>query len=125
MAHKIDLRDYGIFSGLGFHPLEYWTLPGWLHGLMSSHEPAPNRCRASIYRSTLEGLGYRVESYVTHLAGTQEEIEPHWREWPADDRVETARELVGGIRGRLDAEFRALADEDLMAMGVFLSARKA
>ncbi len=124
MAHKVDLRDYGIFSSLDFHPLEYWTLPGWLHSLMSSHEPAPNRCRASAYRRTLERLGYSVESFVTHLAGRDEEIEPHWKEWPLDSRVEKARELVGQIRGRLDSEFRALTDEDLMAMGVFLSARK-
>jgi SAM-dependent methyltransferase len=124
MAHKIDLRDYGIFTSRGFHPLEYWTLPGWLHTLMSSHEPAPNRRRPSAYRAILEQLGYSCEMYVTHLAGTDVEIEPHWSEWPSEDRVNKARELVARIRGRLDAEFQQLTDEDLMASGVFVAARR-
>jgi SAM-dependent methyltransferase len=110
MAHKIDLRDYGIFTSRGFHPLEYWTLPGWLHTLMSSHEPAPNRRRPSEYLAILEQLGYSCEMYVTHLAGTEAEIEPHWSEWPSEDRVNKARELVARIRGRLDAEFQQLSD---------------
>jgi SAM-dependent methyltransferase len=124
MAHKIDLRDYRIFSSRGFHPLEYWTLPGWLHTFMSSHEPAPNRCRASQYRALLEQLGCSVETWVTHLAGTEAEIEPHWKQWPVDGRVAVARELVARIRPRLDGEFRSLDDEDLMAAGVFLLAQK-
>lgn len=124
MAHKIDLRDYGIFSTRGFHPLEYWTLPGWLHTLMSSHEPAPNRRRPSAYRAILEQLGYACEVYVTHLAGTEAEIEPHWKEWPSEDRVDKAREMVARIRGRLDAEFQQLSDEDLMAAGVFVAVQR-
>jgi SAM-dependent methyltransferase len=124
MAHKIDLRDYGIFSARGFHPLEYWTLPGWLHSCMSSHEPAPNRCRASGYRAVLERLGYEVDTWITHLAGTEAEIEPHWNDWPVDSRVDLARELATQIRPRLATEFRALEDEDLMTTGVFLVARK-
>jgi hypothetical protein len=62
--------------------------------------------------------------YVTHLAGTDVEIEPHWSEWPSEDRVNKARELVARIRGRLDAEFQQLTDEDLMAAGVFVAARR-
>lgn len=124
LAHKIDLRDYGIFSSRGFHPLEYFTLPAWLHGLMSSHEPAPNRQRASAYRSLVEQLGYRTRIYVTHLAGIPDEIEPHWRALPADARVETARRLVTQIRPRLAAQFRSLSDEDLMTAGIFLAAEK-
>jgi hypothetical protein len=124
MAHKIDLRDYGIFSARGFHPLEYWTLPGWLHTVMSSHEPAPNRCRASTYRAMLDQLGYQFEVYVTHLAGTDAEIEPHWKHWPLDARADKARQLVAGIRGRLDAGFRELSDEDLITTGIFVTAEK-
>ena len=124
MAHKIDLRDYGIFSARGFHPLEYWTLPEWLHALMSSHEPAPNRRRAGAYRSMLESLGYRCEIFTTHLAGTEAEIEPHWKDWPSDARVEQARQFVAQIRPRLACEFQALSDEDLMAAGIFVAATK-
>jgi SAM-dependent methyltransferase len=124
LAHKIDLRDYGIFSGRGFHPLEYWTLPGWLHALMSSHEPAPNRRLASAYRSMLEDLGYRCDIFLTHLVGTEAELEPHCRDWPLDRRVEQARLLAARIRPRLAAEFRGLGDEDLMTAGIFISAQK-
>jgi hypothetical protein len=125
MAHKIDLRDYGIFSTRGFHPLEYWTLPGWLHALMSSHEPAPNRRRASAYRALLENLGYRCDTFITHLAGAEAEIEPHWKDWPRDARVDQARQLVARIRPRLAAEFQALSEEDLMTTGIFVAATKA
>jgi hypothetical protein len=125
MAHKIDLRDYGIFSTRGFHPLEYWTLPGWLHALMSSHEPAPNRRRASAYRALLENLGYRCDTFITHLAGAEAEIEPHWKDWPRDARVDRARQLVARIRPRLAAEFQALSEEDLMTTGIFVAATKA
>lgn len=124
LAHKIDLRDYGIFSSRGFHPLEYWTLPAWLHALMSSHEPAPNRQRAPAYRAILENLGYRCDIFLTHLAGTEMEIEPHWKGWPLDARVEQARQLVARIRPRLAAEFHALSDEDLMTTGIFVAAAK-
>ncbi len=124
MAHKIDLRDYGIFSERGFSPLEYWTLPGWLHRRMSSHEPAPNRRRAAAYRAMLENLGYRCRLFVTHLAGTETEIEPHWSDWPDDPRVDQARRLVAEIRPRLATEFRTLSDEDLMATGIFVAAAK-
>lgn len=124
MAHKIDLRDYGIFSARGFHPLEYWTLPESLHDRMSSHEPAPNRQRAGAYRAMLESLGYRCDTFITHVAGSEAEIEPHWKDWPPDARVEQARQLVGQIRPRLAAEFRALSDEDLMTTGIFVAAVK-
>jgi hypothetical protein len=124
MAHKIDLRDYGIFSARGFHPLEYWTLPEWLHALMSSHEPAPNRKRAAGYRALLENLGYRCDMFITHLAGNEPEIEPHWQGWPNDRRADEARQLVAQIRPRLAAEFRALTEEDLMTTGIFLAAVK-
>jgi hypothetical protein len=125
MAHKIDLRDYGIFSARGFHPLEYWTLPAWLHGLMSSHEPAPNRRRAAAYRSMLESLGYRCDVVTTHLAGTEADLEPHWIDRPPDARVDRARQLVAEIRPRLAGEFQGLGDEDLMTTGVFVAAEKA
>ena len=125
MAHKIDLRDYGIFSSRGFPALEYWTLPEWLHALLSSHEPAPNRQRASAYRLMFENLGYRCEIFITHLAGSEVEIEPHWKGWQSDDRVEQARQLVTRIRPRLAAGFQALSDEDLMTTGIFVAATKA
>jgi hypothetical protein len=125
IAHKIDLRDYGIFSARGFHPLEYWTLPEWLHTLMSSHEPAPNRRRASAYRALLESRGYRCDTFITHLAGTEAEIEPHWKDWPRDARAEQARQLVAQIRLRLAPEFQALSEEDLMTTGIFIAAAKA
>jgi hypothetical protein len=124
LAHKIDLRDYGIFSARGFHPLEYWTLPDWLHTLMSSHEPAPNRKRAAYYRALLESRGYCCDVFITHVAGNKAEIEPHWKTYPRDVRVEQARRLVGHIRAGLAAEFRALSDEDLMTMGIFVAGRK-
>jgi hypothetical protein len=125
MAHKIDLRDYGIFSARGFHPLEYWTLPEWLHALLSSHEPAPNRRRAAAYGAILQSLGYRCDLFTTHLAGTEADIEPHWKDWPSDARVDQARQLVARIRPRLATEFRALSDEDMMTMGVFVAATRA
>jgi Methyltransferase domain len=124
LAHKIDLRDYGIFSARDFHPLEYWTLPEWLHALMSSHEPAPNRLRASAYRAMLEAHGYRCDTFVTHLAGADAEIDPHWKDWPREARVEQARRLVEQIRPRLAAPFRQLSDEDMMTTGIFVAATK-
>src|SRR5262249_54880083 len=33
-VHMIDLRDYGMFSKHGFHPLEFLTVPDWVYRRM-------------------------------------------------------------------------------------------
>jgi SAM-dependent methyltransferase len=126
MVHKIDLRDYGLFSNRGFHPLEFLTIPGPVYSAMSSHSGLPNRRRASFYIDLLKRLGYRPNVLVTALAGVPGEITPYVPLEPlAMDLPPVARETVQAIRPRLVPPFRDLPDAELAAHGIFVSARKA
>src|SRR5205085_1542049 len=57
MAHWVDLRDHGMFSGGGRHPLDFLTIRDPLYHLMTSHTGAPNRERIGRYRELLSALG--------------------------------------------------------------------
>jgi SAM-dependent methyltransferase len=121
MLHKVDLRDHGMFSAGGMHPLTFLTVRPTVYRWMTSHTGAPNRTRACDYRSTLRGLGYDVRLLVTHVLGVAEELVPH-REEP--EYADASRRLVRAIRPSLAAPFAPLAEEDLLVEGVFVIARK-
>lgn len=124
MTHKIDLRDYGLFSGRGFHPLESYTIPAWIYPWMSNHSWIPNRAPLSAYRNALEDLGYEVGIHYTHLTGVEQELIPHPAQLPEGPQLDRARQLAADIRPRLANGFRGLPDEDLVVAGVFLNAKK-
>ena len=125
MLHKIDLRDYGMFSNHGMHPLEFLTIPEAVYALMASHSGQPNRRRIDHYRDKLRQLGYSGDLLVTAVAGEPGEVLPHQAKIePGRDYSARSLELVQAIRPRLARRFRELPDEDLLVTGIFLVARK-
>lgn len=125
LIHKIDLTDYGLFSGKGFHPLEFLTIPNLVYASMSRYSAIPHRHRINYYRGKMLALGYDAMLFVTRIAGNAGELEPHKTAIRKGVDYNSGHlELIRSIRPRLAPPFRNLADEDLLAAGVFLAARK-
>lgn len=128
LLHKIDLSDYGIFSRKGHHPLTLLTFPDWAYGCLASNTGNLNRYVLDDYRRLMQRMGYKARLYVT---GT---IQPGYPQRDLAPYVEKLRKgvdygtmeegLVDAIKPRLVARYRAMPPEDLIAAGVFLSARK-
>ena len=122
--HKIDLRDYGVFSNHGFHPLEFLTISDFVYDLCIGFGH-PNRQRLGTYKAKLSRLNYSIATYVTHLTGIEDEILPHRIEpLKKEDYPKDAVSLLGQVRPRLTKHFSYISDEDLLVAGVFLVARK-
>ncbi len=125
MVHRVDLRDYGMFSKRGFHPLEFLTIPDHLYRWIAKGVGRPNRRRIDYYRSMTAKLGYRTKIYVTRIAGHDEELVPRRERLVyGQDYDASTLALIQSIRPRLARPFRRLADSDLMIAGIFLVAQK-
>lgn len=131
MLHKIDLRDYGMFSQKGFHPREFLTIPDFIYRLMAYDSDKPNRRMLDYYRNKMKELGYCAKLYITGVVeaegyrGIQPEIVPHkTRLEYGVDYFEEHVEMIRLIRPRLATQFRTLTDQDLLAAAVFLVAVK-
>jgi SAM-dependent methyltransferase len=125
LIHKIDLTDYGLFSGKGFHPLEFLTIPNVVYGSMSRYSAIPHRHRANYYRDKMHTLGYEAMLFITRIAGDPNELNPHKTAIQRGvDYGNEQLDRIRSIRPRLAPAFRDLADEDLLAAGLFLTARK-
>lgn len=131
MLHKIDLRDDGLFSGRGFHPLEFLTISETVYWLMAYDTDKTCRRPLPFYREIVRGLGYEARFVITGIIETEgykavenpagdgkEKLEAGVDYGPEHER------LVAEIRPRLSAAFRNLDDSDLLAASVFLVARK-
>ena len=124
VVHKIDLGDYGMFSGAGMHPLTFLTIPEFLYRRMARDSGLPNRKRMSYYRGAVARLGYESKVFVSSLLGAGL-LEPHKEPGELSDvHWKRARGGVDQIRARLDRLFRGLTDEDLSVTGIFLVGRK-
>jgi SAM-dependent methyltransferase len=125
LIHKIDLTDYGLFSRKGFHPLEFLTIPNAVYALMARYSAIPHRHRIDYYRDKMRTLGYDASLYITRIAGSNRDLDPHKTAIrPGVDYGPEQIGLVRVIRPRLAPPFRSLPDEDLLAAGLFLAARK-
>lgn len=129
MLHKIDLSDYGLFSGRGHHPLTMLTFPGWIYGLLAPNSGNLNRFVLPDYRRLLAAMGYQARLFIASVIRQgypQRELPQPYRESPrrGTDYTETEVQMVEQARPRLTEPYRAMAAEDLMVAGVFLSARK-
>lgn len=131
MLHKIDLRDDGLFSGHGFHPLEFLTISGPVYWLMSYNTDKTCRRPLPVYRDIMRRLGYDARFLITGIietAGYRATENPAGQGKEAlTAGVDYGREhstLVEAIRPRLSGEFRHLSDSDLLTASVFLVARK-
>ena len=131
LLHKIDLRDYGMFSEKGFHPREFWTIPEPVYKLMAYDTDKPNRRPLQYYRDKVREMGYEAQLYITAVIepkgyrGVQPEIAGRKTELKfGTDYFDEHRELIRQIRPRLTKQFQGLSDDDLLAGAVFLVATK-
>jgi len=123
--HKIDLRDYGMFTRNGFHSLEFLTIPDPVYRRMAENTGQPNRRLIDYYRAKMAALGYDTTIYATHVLGSPKELQPHKRELVrgVDYNDDTIKSLQS-IRPRLLPRYQKLPDEDLLIQGIYLVARK-
>lgn len=123
-VHRIDFRDYGMFSRHGHHPLEFLTVPDvvYQNGMQFGR---PNRRLIDCYRTRIEALGYETTLFPTRVVGSPEELPPGTRR--LEQGVHYSEQMLEGIkriRPRLRPRYRTLSDEDLLIAGVMLTARK-
>jgi SAM-dependent methyltransferase len=122
-VHKIDLRDHGVFTGRGLHPLTFLTVPEFAFHLTRRYRGGINRARRNVYAGTLRRLGYDSRMWVTHVIGRADELVPHREQLETSDAA-SAQPIVDAVRRRLTRRFRALPDADLIVDGIFVVARK-
>lgn len=131
MVHKIDLRDYGMFSSIGLHPREFLTIPDGVYRMMAYDTDKPNRRMMDYYRDKMKELGYDARLLIASIVRLEGygsidvEFDPprevlHFGE----DYGEPHRRLVEEIRPRLAPRFRQLSEQDLLVGACFLVARK-
>ena len=125
MVHYVDLRDHGMLSAGGHHPLEFLTIPERAYRLMTSHTGAPNRERLSSYRALLRDLGHDAELLVTNVGGATDDLVPYRAE--LDPERDVGRAMLASIdrlRPRLAPPFASLGTEELAVTGILIRSRK-
>jgi SAM-dependent methyltransferase len=125
MVHQVDLRDHGMFSSGGRHPLEFLTIDDRVYRLMSSHTGAPNRERIGVYRELLAGLGHEATIKVTNVGGGRKDLAPYRERIAVGSEVDPALAAsIGRMRGRLAPRFAPLPVEELATTGILVRSRK-
>lgn len=125
MVHWVDLRDHGMFSNGGRHPLEFLTIGESIYRLMTSHTGAPNRERIGTYRRLLDELGHDANIMVTNVGGAREDLDPYRERIVVGQDVDAA--LAGSIerlRKGMAPCFAALSVEELAVTGIQIRSRK-
>jgi SAM-dependent methyltransferase len=125
MMHAIDLRDYGMFTKHGFHPLEFLTVPDAIYRHMSEAVGQPNRRMVDYYRTTMDLLGYSSTIHITWIAGECGRMAvPKLAVRKGVDYFDRTVALIREVRPRLRERYRRLPDEDLVVASILLVARK-
>lgn len=126
-VHKIDLSDYGVFSGAGLNPLTFLTIGEPVYRLMAAGECVVNRRMVDYYRDLMRRLGYDAKFYITDVIGRGRRGDLRGRRERPEagvDYTEKTLALVREIRPRLIERYHGLPDEDLLVAGTFMVARK-
>ncbi|HYC76354.1 MAG TPA: methyltransferase domain-containing protein, partial [Planctomycetota bacterium] len=100
-VHLVDLKSHGLHRE---HPLDFLTWPAAKWRRMYAGKGFPNRHRLDRHRDLAAAAGLKVERVEVV------------------DRVPA--DTLAAVRPHLDAEFRHLSDDDLSALGFWLTARK-
>lgn len=122
--HKIDLRDYGMFTKHGFHPLEFLTLPDEIYRYMSESAGQPNRRLVNYYRDKGRAPGYDTKIFIAAILGHPEMPEYKLRLERGADYTDADLSTVEKIRPRLLERYRKLSSEDLLTGTILFIARK-
>lgn len=132
-CHKVELRDLGMFSHNNYHPLEFLTLRDSTYRWMVEGADRPNRRHIHDYRKLLAELGFEstiriacvIDPTLSGYPDDYLEVLPHKEKITLGaDYKQASLDLVRAIRPRLDPHFRGLSDEELMAAGIFFTAKK-
>jgi SAM-dependent methyltransferase len=105
MIHKIDFRDYGLFTDHGYSPFEFLTIREPIYWLMAEATGQPNRRLIGYYRQKMKALGYDAR-------------------FCAQIGYEGDYRMLEQIRPRLRHPFRDMPAEDLLVAGAYLVAQK-
>lgn len=125
MIHRLDFRDYGMFSAEGMHPLTFLTIPDVVYRWMSTATRKPNRRLREFYRQRLAEWGYDVRVLATHVLGNEHDLDPHKETLEPDvDYTDANLDLIHRIRPRLRPEFNRCSDDELLTSGIVLVGRK-
>ena len=125
MVHNIDLRDYGMFTDRGFHPLEYLTVSDWVYQRMVEASGQQSRRLAGYYRQAATRLGLEPEIYITRVLNHPDPLPEPVRELrPGIDYTADDLRQLNVIRPRLQPQFRNLPDSELLAQSIIFVARK-
>jgi SAM-dependent methyltransferase len=108
MLHKVDFRDYWMFSK-HHHPLTFLTIDDKLWKMMSSHRANSNRCLLNVYQEEMGRMGLTVRVPQRTRYQVPENGEKNW--------LET-------IRNKLQPRYRYLPDDVLLTSGAFIVAEK-
>jgi SAM-dependent methyltransferase len=128
MVHKIDLRDYGMFTELDMHPREFLTVSDRVYTQMVKGRAQPNRRMMNYYRDKMRDLGYDGTLYIcclverhNHPGAPEREILPHKPSLTYGvDYTDADVAMAAEIRPRLRATFQHLTDEELLTGGLML-----
>lgn len=125
-VHKVDMRDYRMFSQHGLHPLTYLTIPEGLYGLMGDYPGRLNRKSIADYRSLARqrhhALDVEVAAVISFANGGEgrelSATTPFLRE--GVDYSAADAESLEQIRPGLIESHRDLPASDLLAASIFL-----
>jgi SAM-dependent methyltransferase len=124
-VHVIDLRDYGMFSKYGFHPLEFLTVSDRIYPYMVAASGQPNRRLIDYYRHALGARGYDTTIYVTWVLGQDRPLGEYRTSLRYGvDYSDRNLALVRSIRPRLLPRYRQLSDDDLLVESILVVAVK-
>src|SRR5437016_13339728 len=124
-VHVVDLRDYGMFSKYGFHPLEFLTVPDTVYRYMVEASGQPNRRLVDYYRQAMAHFGYRTAVFRTWVLGDRARLPEYRTELRfGRDYSNENLELVRSIRPRMLPRYRNLSDDDLLTASILLVAEK-
>jgi hypothetical protein len=116
MLHKIGLGDYDMFSGIGYGPLEFLTIPETVWSRMASHAGRPTAA-GEFLRRHYEKAAVSTQIHIVELAGRREPAGPG--RFCLDSIPAALQEELARYRPRLAAPFRALSDEELLVEDLF------
>lgn len=122
MLHVVDLRNHGMFSDFGNHPLYFLRFGNMLWDMMTKYNEGPNRKRITHYKAALDRLGYKYDIYITNMLNDKDVYPYILRLGDQFDNGDIVR--VDAIKKRLSRDFRMLKAEDLFITGILIRAEK-
>ena len=125
MIHGIDLRDHGMFSSVGMHPLTYLAISDPIWKLMTYHSGKPNRKLIDYYRNKMMELGYDHRMLIRRIVGCDSWIIPPKKKVELGiDYHDSTLSLVNEIKAKLRKRYTKIKTDDLLISTFILVCKK-